>query len=546
MKFKFSTLAKISIIAFSFAIFLLSPSYVKAGADDNVFGSAWSNNVGWITFNSCTNPTPNYIGTSCGSVDYGVHFDKTTLEVKGHAWSDNVGWISFNPSDWGGTCSPSGASCSGFKNKWQSGGWARVVSAKSGTNTGGFDGWISLGGSNYEAPFDTSTEISASMPADYVDNDIYTIKTSANGFWWGSEVVGWIDLKRTSSYDPADGGIFLVDLSTDTLELTSSATDNTVVAGDLVDNIHWKATGFVPTECIGTMFDSKGKPILNDDWNDTFTYSTVTEGDIGPIEVPYDFPNNAKKIATKFTLLCKNTVKSAAQTITIYAEPLNVFLKATNMCASGGTAKLEWYADGNTNQFCEIEATPASGGSGPYTVAVTGTSPGTADDTDFGTNQGSGPTSYVLSCVNGTGTYQDPIPAKTTSTVKVKECTSDYTVGYSPNCQPFTLVGTSYEATVELSVTPQSGFTDDVTVSDGGGLGSWTFSTSDKFTYTSPNFSKVDATLTLSKLEYSSINWSLAFTRDALFDAVGLSTKTESIKFCESGTKLVKPKYVPF
>ena len=53
----------IPLIVFGF--FLVGS--VKAGADDNVSGFAWSENIGWISFN-CTNLD------TCAVVDYGVNY----------------------------------------------------------------------------------------------------------------------------------------------------------------------------------------------------------------------------------------------------------------------------------------------------------------------------------------------------------------------------------------------------------------------------------------------------------------------------------------
>jgi hypothetical protein len=61
----------------------------QAGASDNVTGFAWSENIGWISFNctsegDCTN-------------DYGVDIEKDIIGTRGnfsgYAWSSNVGWI---------------------------------------------------------------------------------------------------------------------------------------------------------------------------------------------------------------------------------------------------------------------------------------------------------------------------------------------------------------------------------------------------------------------------------------------------------------------
>lgn len=96
-------------------------------------GWAWGDNFGWVSFNCNDN-------SSCGSVNYRVDV-ASNGNLSGYAWSDNVGWITFNESDLS-NC-PSGeckAKLSG--NNLQ--GWARALSYGD-----GWDGWISLNGSNY-------------------------------------------------------------------------------------------------------------------------------------------------------------------------------------------------------------------------------------------------------------------------------------------------------------------------------------------------------------------------------------------------------------
>lgn len=61
---------------------------VNAGAGDSMSGFAWSDNIGWLSFN-CTD-----VGV-CGTKDYGVNIDSLG-NVSGNAWSDNIGWVSFN------------------------------------------------------------------------------------------------------------------------------------------------------------------------------------------------------------------------------------------------------------------------------------------------------------------------------------------------------------------------------------------------------------------------------------------------------------------
>ena len=146
----------------------------QAGASDNISGYAWSENVGWISFNSISDGS---------SVDYGVNLDTTTGNLSGYAWSETVGWISFDRSQTGAPPSddpcPDGSCIAKITPLDQLGksdvaikGWARVLSADS----NGWDGWIKF-------------------------TDAY-IDSSGNwhGWAWGSNVVGWI------SFNSADSG----------------------------------------------------------------------------------------------------------------------------------------------------------------------------------------------------------------------------------------------------------------------------------------------------------------------------------------------------
>jgi len=168
------------------------PAGVKAGVADNVSGYAWSENVGWLSFN-CTD------GGTCGTVDYGVSVDSSNGNFSGYAWSENIGWIKFDPT----TTPPSspthaarldvtsgGTVCGA---QYDTCGWARACSAvenkttcegPSDPNAGGWDGWIKMRGT---AP-------------DYVVSWNSGIK-EFSGFAWGSDVVGWL------SFNCADLGV---------------------------------------------------------------------------------------------------------------------------------------------------------------------------------------------------------------------------------------------------------------------------------------------------------------------------------------------------
>lgn len=133
---------------------------VKAGASDNVSGWAWSENIGWISFNNTTGG---------GGVDYGVNIEPDG-NLSGCAWSENIGWIDFEPS--GPYPSSPNYSAKVDLDTKELSGWARALAYGD-----GWDGWIkfkkdpSEGGADYGV---------------YIDSGEF------HGFAWGSDVVGWI------------------------------------------------------------------------------------------------------------------------------------------------------------------------------------------------------------------------------------------------------------------------------------------------------------------------------------------------------------------
>ncbi|MBU3942412.1 PKD domain-containing protein [Patescibacteria group bacterium] len=146
--------------------------------DHNIWGEAWSDGAGWIRFRCPT------LGSG---VDYGVDYNQATGALSGYAWSNGLGWISFNSSDLAGC--PSGT-CTSEVNL-QSGvfsGWARVVSAIGAPieKTGGWEGWISLKGSNYGL------------------NVVNGSPSEVAGFAW-SDGLGWISFNHLNCDLDSDG-----------------------------------------------------------------------------------------------------------------------------------------------------------------------------------------------------------------------------------------------------------------------------------------------------------------------------------------------------
>lgn len=123
---------------------------ILAGALDNLSGWAWSDNIGWISFNSSDCDTNNNGYRDAGlcqgddfstpSFDYGVNVNPGGI-MSGYAWSDNIGWIDFNPNGpYPGTPNQGGRL---DKNTGWVSGWARTEAGKS-PEAGGWDGWMQL------------------------------------------------------------------------------------------------------------------------------------------------------------------------------------------------------------------------------------------------------------------------------------------------------------------------------------------------------------------------------------------------------------------
>lgn len=169
----FSRIASLTACLVFIAIFTLSflptaPSVSTASAATGtstleLSGFAWSANIGWIKFN----------GTTQDGNTYHVLVDPTTKALTGFGWSSNIGWVQFgNPAGAPPLADyPTGSGTySGNARISADGthleGWALALS-----NGGGWDGWISLYGTNYGVKVNGA---------------------QLSSFAWGSDVVGWV------------------------------------------------------------------------------------------------------------------------------------------------------------------------------------------------------------------------------------------------------------------------------------------------------------------------------------------------------------------
>ena len=172
---------------------------VQAGVGDNVFGWAWSENIGWISFNN----------TSGGGsvVSYGVNIGSDGL-FSGYAWSENIDWISFADFDGdgdidaadknipGSPCAPNCEARLDFENcpenKCPVYGWARALAPVGDPQAGGWDGWIKLDGPNYGV-------------------EISDVTHEFEGWAWGGDdsdstaVIGWISFNHLNCDSNGDG-----------------------------------------------------------------------------------------------------------------------------------------------------------------------------------------------------------------------------------------------------------------------------------------------------------------------------------------------------
>jgi len=209
------TFLVLSIIAISIFTNSFTVPTVMAGSADNLSGFAWSSNIGWVSFNSTNcdsdedgiTDDANYVQCPIGdaSSDYGVNISPTeptsTGIFSGYAWSENIGWVSFNRADTG---NPPQAPFDGGSGPiaqvdWVTGnvtGWARALASG-----GGWDGWIKLAGiADDSSPYGVT----------------YNNLTSGfEGYAWGSEVVGWIDFNPALGGVSFDGTLNTLPVAVD-------------------------------------------------------------------------------------------------------------------------------------------------------------------------------------------------------------------------------------------------------------------------------------------------------------------------------------------
>ena len=130
--------------------FLNSREIAVAAPSDNLSGWAWIDpetvlpadpsgtnlDIGWLSFN-CTNTG------NCGVSNYGVRVDPactgSVCDILGNAWSENLGWLSFQAGD-ATHPNPTFDRATGVVD-----GWARFLSQ----DGNGWEGWVDIKGVIY-------------------------------------------------------------------------------------------------------------------------------------------------------------------------------------------------------------------------------------------------------------------------------------------------------------------------------------------------------------------------------------------------------------
>ena len=202
--------------------------FAFAGPFSNTSLWAWSENIGWISFN-CNNPE--LPAPRCTN-NYGVHICESDTDplctaiaapkkgkFTGYAWSENIGWIKFDPPPDSATAlypeDPQYSVRLHFANMEVSG-WARACAGTvngdcvSTTRTDGWDGWIKLRG--------TATD--GSPYGVWIETGVTS--KPFHGWAWGSDVVGWISFNCVEGgYDEGTGTTYSVCGTSDYKVITS-------------------------------------------------------------------------------------------------------------------------------------------------------------------------------------------------------------------------------------------------------------------------------------------------------------------------------------
>lgn len=200
-------LTRIILVPLFILIGIAGAGSALAASADSVSGYAWSENIGWISFNckdleavegkTCLDGNNPSFDPSVNIADYGVDIHSVTNVLSGYAWSDNVGWISFNLADTGNPPAEYDYSAQGYTAEYDAPnnelrGWARALSALE--TQGAWDGWIKL----HKYPSDTGAAYGVTWNSTTKELEEWA---------WGSDVIGWISMNCKNDHDADTAGV---------------------------------------------------------------------------------------------------------------------------------------------------------------------------------------------------------------------------------------------------------------------------------------------------------------------------------------------------
>ncbi len=416
---KFTFKNTLILACFILCLFSFS-SKASASAGNNVFGYAWSENIGWISFNNCVSPDP----STCSGSDYGVSVQNDVWS--GYAWSENIGWISFNPADWD-IGNPS------YDNS-TSQAYGRAISAINNDNAGGWDGWISISGSassiSWAPTIGTASTYNGGGSSTLRTGPMagYKVK-EVSGYIWGSDVVGWVDMAPFyggSGY-PSYGGVYIYEGS-----LLLTATPSTVKSSSAVTKLSWSSPD-------GTAFSSCTSTGGGTDWNN------LSEATPSASKSNIKVPSNP----TTFKIKCTKTSGGdlyAETTVNIDIIKTNALIISASptVVDAGDPTDLSWYSPNGTVFTGQCTA---SGGGSSWNGTVNQPTKTTKVQKKTGVSVVSPKTTFVITCPTSGGNVSasvDVFVNSSSSNLSLKASPGIVTANNTTNLTWNSASGTTY------------------------------------------------------------------------------------------------------
>lgn len=435
---------------------------VEAATSNNMYGYAWSSNIGWVKLNDCENPADD--STCTPASGYGVNVLAVAPgTISGYAWSSNLGWITFNSAGCPTTAVP--GCVAGARADWAAPnsdgsvnikGWARACSvyatgcsgaAASAASLGTWDGYIALDSANAGG--------TASGSWGWKINADHTIA----GYAWGSEVIGWLKGITAKVYI---GGPTAAIKAVPASVLKGGASNLTVTATN-IDG----ATSCTIAGVNGLVMAQSGA-----------TWTGIVK--VYPIQT------------TDYTVTCKKGTQSAKASTTVIVTTIDyptgtptatatstatATATATGGSATAGTATGGGSGGSGIGGYCAIDYPQLTWDSDATTCTIS--------EAGVGSTQQEGSSKAAGGSLGSDGRYYKTIDLKIsganstytmqckggtqsgTTSVVVRQCQKDFAIVPSPVKKDLvpSADGKSLIATFTVSIVPQDDFTGPVTLS---------------------------------------------------------------------------------